>query len=40
MSAQMIVFAIFALGAVVTFPKAIAQLFLLWIAISVFRALW
>ncbi len=40
MSAQIVVFAIFAIGAIVAYPKAVAQLVALWLVISVIKSLW
>ena len=40
MSARLIVFAIFAMGAIVAYPKAVMNLVVLWFAIALVRYVW
>lgn len=40
MSAQMIFFAMFAIGATVTYPGEVVQIIALWLAIAVARYVW
>ena len=40
MSAQIVFFAILAMGAIVAYPKAVAQLVMLWLAIAFIKSIW
>ena len=40
MNAQIIFFAIFGLGALITYPELVAKLFGLWVALIIIKLIW